>query len=335
MKSKLSVVIFLFVVTMLNPIQTRVADADAVAPKKLSIAVIPERGDLDFWKLLKKGAESTANEDSGIELLWIAPAGFGNFKEQKRKVDWCINNNVDAIVISPIRKLKMQKSLDKVLHSGIPIIQMVSETFNGAKIGCIHSDNFKGGMLAAEYLDKKLKGSGKVGLGLFKRGNNPVSMRVKGFKTQLHNSGSKIKVGKSMYIGGDSELALAKIRATMWSEGMDSKKNPKLDAVVGLNESSSEVILEFFEKMGKRKDLAFVVFNPDPEMIQKIEEGSILAGIAQDPYKIGRIAVAQAAMAARGKKIPLETVTEVYLVTKENLSQPKIQKILGLKERNL
>ncbi|WP_170830324.1 substrate-binding domain-containing protein [Maridesulfovibrio ferrireducens] len=333
MKSKLSVIIFLFVVIMLNPIQTRVADA--VAPKKLSIAVIPERGDLDFWKLLKKGAESTANEDSGIELLWIAPAGFGSFKEQESKVDWCINNNVDAIVISPIRKFKMQKSLDKVLRAGIPIIQMVSETFNGAKIGSIHSDNFKGGMLAAEYLDKKLEGSGKVGLGLFKRGNNPVHMRVKGFKMQLQNSGSKLKISKSMYIGGDSEIALAKIRATMWSDGMDSKKNPKLDAVVGLNESSSEVIFELFEKMGKRKDLAFVVFNPDPEMIQKIEEGYILAGIAQDPYKIGRIAVAQAAMAARGKKIPLETVTEVYLVTKENLSQPKIQKILGLKERNL
>ncbi|NDV23410.1 substrate-binding domain-containing protein [Desulfovibrio sp. JC022] len=305
---------------------------DSTASNKLNIAVIPERGDLDFWHLLKKGAIKAATDDGNIKVLWISPAGYGSFKEQKKKLEWCIQNNVDAVVISPVHGLRMKNSLKRTIRKGIPVIQMVSRISNKIKTGYVHSDNFKGGALAAEYLHKKLNGSGAVVLGMFTKGNSPVNRRIEGFKHQLKESGSKLKVAKAIYVGKQLDKDSSKIRVAMYGNDNPSRKK-KINAVIGFNESSSEILLKTLDQLNKRKGMAFVAFNPDPQMISEINQGTISAGIAQDPYEIGRIAVTQAAMAARGQKIPTETTTKVYLVTKDNLLQPKIQEVLGLTER--
>lgn len=325
-------VLFLVVSVLFSPVPAS-AEGEVVS-KKLSIAVIPERDDLDFWKLLRKGAESVAAEDDKVEVLWIAQEGFGSFKEQQRMVDWCIKNKVDAIVISPVHERKMRQPLKKARRKGIPVIQMVSKASIGANNGYIHSNNFEGGVLAANYLNKKLKGSGNVILGMFKRGNSPVNSRVEGFKKQLESSDSRLKITKSIYVGGRPDKDESKVRVALWGSGDDLSKVSKINAIVGMNESSCEVLLATLEKMKIPKEFIFVAFNPDPDIVQMIKDGSISAGVAQDPYRIGRIAVTQAARVARGKEIPPETVTKVYLITKENLSQVKIQKVLGLKGRD-
>lgn len=307
--------------------------ADVAASKKLSIAVIPERDDLDFWKLLRKGAESVAADDN-VEILWASPDGYGSFKGQQRKIEWCIKNKVDAIVISPVHNSNLREPLNKARRKGIPVIQMVSKTSHSINPGYVHSNNFDGGALAADYLSKKINGSGNVILGMFKRGNSPVNSRIKGFKNELKKSGSKLKVIKSIYVGGSPGKGASKVRVALWGGGDDMRKAPKIRAIVGMNESSCEVLLSTLKKMGKPEGLIFVAFNPDPEMVQMIKDGKIAAGVAQDPYRIGRLAVTQAAMTVRGKEIPPETVTKVYLVTKENLSQVKIQQVLGLADRD-
>ncbi|TIH19843.1 hypothetical protein D0S45_00460 [Marinifilum sp. JC120] len=308
--------------------------ADSVAPKKLNIAVIPERGDLDFWHLLKKGAIKAATDDGNIKVLWINPAGYGSFKEQKKELEWCIQNKVDAVVISPVHSLRMYDSLKKVIRKGIPVIQMVSRVSNKINAGYVHSNNFKGGALAAEYLHKELSGSGSVVLGMFTKGNSPVNRRIEGFKHQLEESGSKLKIAKAIYVGKQLDKGSSKIRVAMYGNDNPHKKK-KIKAVIGFNESSSEILIKTLEQLDKREGITFVAFNPDPQMVKEIQEGTISAGVAQDPYEIGRIAVTQAAMAARGQKTPTETTTKVYLITKENILQPKIQEVLGLKERSI
>lgn len=331
-RNRLAVVFFLLAALMsaAGPAGAEAKDTSG----KLSIAVIPERADLDFWKLLRKGAESAVFEDGNIKMLWIIPTGLGSFKAQQRKIEWCIENKVDAIVISPVHQRRMRDPLKKALRKGIPVIQMVSRALKGSGTGYIHSDNFAGGVLAARYLDEKLNGSGKVVLGMFKRGNSPVNQRIMGFKKQLKDSGSKIRIAKSIYVGGHPERGSSKVRVAMWSSGSDNLETPDIKAVLGMNESSSEILIETLGELDRLKGLTFVAFNPDPDMVRGIQDGKISAGVAQDPYKIGRLAVTQAAMAVRGGKAPSETVTEVYLVTGENLAQPKIQEILGLKKRS-
>ncbi|WP_419783634.1 substrate-binding domain-containing protein [Maridesulfovibrio sp.] len=326
----LTILIFLFATL----IMTSPANASGLDPHKiLSIAVIPERADLDFWMLLKKGALKASTDDGKIKVLWINTAGHGSFKEQKKQLEWCLNNQIDAIVISPVHGRRMKKALQKVVNRGIPVIQMVAKS-PISKSGFIHSDNFKGGALAADFLQKELGGSGSVVLGLFTQGNYPVNRRIEGFKEQLKNIDSKIKIAKSIYVGKSLQKGASRTRVAMYGNDTPSSKS-NINAVIGLNESSSEILLHTLDHMKKLDGLKFIAYNPDPHMIEDIKNGKIAAAVAQDPYEIGRLAVTQAAMAARGHKIPSETKTDVYLITKENLNNPKNQEILGLKERTL
>ncbi|WP_415717437.1 substrate-binding domain-containing protein [Maridesulfovibrio sp.] len=307
--------------------------AGADSHKNISIAVIPERGDLDFWDLLKKGVSKAATDDGKIKIFWIEPAGYGSFKEQRNKLEWCLNNNIDAVVISPVHGLRLKKALQKVVRKGIPVIQMVSKS-PISKSGYVHSDNFNGGTLAADFLQGELNGSGSVILGLFTQGNSPVNSRVEGFKKRLKMIGSKIKIANSIYVGKSLKEGASKTRIAMYGNDTPSSKTG-IKAVIGFNESSSEILLHTLSQMNKLDGIKFVAFNPDPQMIKGIKSGKIAAAIAQDPYEIGRLAVTQAVMAARGHKIPSNTKTNVYLITKDNLDNPKIQEILGLKKRTL
>ncbi len=306
--------------------------ADISGSNKLKIAVIPERGDLDFWHLLKKGAVKAATNDGNVKIYWLTPAGLGDFREQKLEIDWCINNKMDAIVISPVHSLRMKDFIIKAMRRGIPVIQMVSKVFGNQKTGYVHSENFKGGKMAAKFLQDELKDSGTVVLGLFVRGNSPVNSRLEGFKAQLKETESKLKISKAIYVGEELKKGSSQIRLAMYGNDNPNKKKT-INAVVGFNESSSEILLKTLRELNKLDGLSFVAFNPDPEMIQDIKEGRIAAGVAQDPYEIGRVAVTQAAMAVRDGKIPPETIIDVHLITKENIDDLKIQEVLGLKER--
>jgi ribose transport system substrate-binding protein len=331
--NKFLIIAFLLLSILCIPQQTKASNC--IVTQKFRIAVIPERGDLDFWKLLKKGATQAAIDNGNVKILWIAPNIEDNLKEQQRKIEWCIENHVDAIVISPIHSLKMKTSINNALKEGIPVIQMVSGISFGKNSGYVHSNNFQGGILAAKYLNEKLDGKGSVVLGMFERGNSPVLSRIKGFKHQLDKSGSQIKIAKSFYLDENEKRNKSKIHIAMWRGKLNHKKNVKTDAVIGMNESSCETLLKNLKEMDMMKGITFVAFNPDPNMVKDIQQGIISAGIAQDPYKIGKIAIDQAVMAAKGKSIPPETTTEVHLITKENLQQPEIREVLGLKERNI
>lgn len=327
-KSNFCFLSILLLIVFMMPGHVKAADSSG----RLSIAVIPERADLDFWKLLRKGVASAALADGSVKVFWLSPQGLGSYKEQVRQLEWCTENNVDAVIISPVHAIKMKKYLGSVMNNGIPVIQMVSGISYGKTTGFVHSNNFEGGVLAAKYLEQKENGAGSVVLGLFERGNYPVNRRVDGFKFQLKRSGSKLKIAKSIYVGEERDKGASKIRIAMWAEGVSSKRK-KLKAVVGMNESSSETLLATLKKMKKIQGLYFVAFNPDPDMIHDIRDGVVSAAVAQDPYEIGRVALNQAVMAARGQEIPSEVVVPVYLVTKDNLSQTGIQEVLGLKER--
>ena len=325
-------IIFIFLFSTLL-VASSASAIEADSQKILSIAVIPERADLDFWMLVKKGAIKAATDDGKIKVFWITPSGYGSFKEQKNKLEWCLNNHIDAVVISPVHGRRLKRALQKVVRKGIPVVQMVSKS-PISKSGFVHSDNFKGGALAADFLQGELNGSGSIVLGLFTQGNSPVKRRVEGFKKQLKKIGSKIKIAKSIYVGKSFEKGASNTRVAMYGNDTPNP-NTKINAVIGFNESSSEVLLQTLSQMNKLGGLKFVAFNPDPHMIADIKSGKIAAGVAQDPYEIGRLAVTQAAMAARGHKIPTNTKTNVYLITKENLDNPKIQEILGLTDRTL
>ena len=74
--------------------------------------------------------------------------------------------------------------------------------------------------------------------------------------------------------------------------------------------------------------LHFVGFDSSPALLEALRAGEIDALVAQDPRKMGALAVRTLAAHLRGEKVESTIDTGAVLVTRENLSDPAIVKLL-------
>ena len=66
------------------------------------------------------------------------------------------------------------------------------------------------------------------------------------------------------------------------------------------------------------KNVLIVGIDGQPDAHQAIKNGDITATIAQQPAKMGEIAIQAAIDHYQGKTIEKETVSPIYLITKDN-----------------
>jgi ribose transport system substrate-binding protein len=72
-----------------------------------------------------------------------------------------------------------------------------------------------------------------------------------------------------------------------------------------------------------------VAFDPDKILIDGLRSGQVVAIIVQDPFKMGYEGVKALALNNRGQSSPRLIDTGVEVVTAENLTEPKIMRLLG------
>ena len=79
---------------------------------------------------------------------------------------------------------------------------------------------------------------------------------------------------------------------------------------------------------GLEESVHVVAFDAAADEIQYLENGVIDALIVQQPYEMGRLAVEYINQALAGEEVPQEVATDVVVVTKENMNDPDVHKVL-------
>jgi ribose transport system substrate-binding protein len=110
--------------------------------------------------------------------------------------------------------------------------------------------------------------------------------------------------------------------------------NPQLDGIFGPNESSALGASQAVKMRGLANKVKIVGFDSSPSLTTDLEEGVIDSLVVQNPFAMGFEGVRTICEKLDGKTPPRRLDTGVTLVTKENLSDPKIQQLLDPKSRN-
>jgi ribose transport system substrate-binding protein len=74
----------------------------------------------------------------------------------------------------------------------------------------------------------------------------------------------------------------------------------------------------------------FVGFDTSPPLVEALKKGEIDALVAQDPVRMGYQGVKTCVDRLRGVKTEPRVDTGVRLITRDNLNDPEIKKLLGL-----
>ena len=199
-----------------------------------------------------------------------------------------INDGISALIISPQEPSALVATEAAARRARIPVI-VGDVGAAGNYDGFVLSDNYHGGELAAQFVEKTLAdraGVQEIGVISLNPTTSVNGPRTDGFTQTLAKSPNMkvvADISGHQTLEGGFKAAQAILAA-----------NPKVAAIYCENDSMAAGAEQAIEQAGGRNPLTdpvLVGFNGDPIALKLMQEGKLAADIAQNPYEQGIVAV--------------------------------------------
>ena len=289
----------------------------------LKIAVIPKGTTHAFWRAVQAGATDAGNT-LGVDILWKGPVKEDDRLAEIQVVEQFVGQGVNGIVLAPLDSTALRQPVKLAQGQKIPVVIMDSSLEGEAGkdfVSFVATDNYKGGQLGGERLAKLLDGKGKVVLLRYAEGSASTEQREAGFLDAIKKHPDIKLIVENRYGGATADSA-AKASLNM----VDSLK--ECDGIFCPNESTTAGMLVALRTIGIAGKKKFVGFDATSDLVKALENDEVQALVAQNPYKMGYEATTTLVNHIRGQKVPARVDTGVFLISKDNLSQPEIQDLL-------
>ena len=295
------------------------------ADGKKRIAVIPKGTTHVFWKTVEAGARR-AGDELGVEIIWKGPLREDDRAEQIKVVEQFVSEGVSGICLAPLDTEALARPVASAKGRKIPVVIFDSSLAGEPGtdyVSYVATDNRKGGQMAGEQLAKILGGKGKVVMLRYNVGSGSTDQRESGFLEAIQANPDMSMIVDNRY--GGATVALAKAEALKL---VDQLK--QADGVFCPNESSTLGMLGALQDLGLAGKIKFVGFDATPPLVEALQKGQIHALVAQDPNRMGYLAVKTCVAALNGETVEAVVDTGVRLITPESLNDPETRKFLNL-----
>ena len=289
------------------------------AEQKPRILVSPKGLVHNFWLTVKAGADS-AGREFGAEIIWKGPSQETDVAGQIAIIEDYINKQVDAIVMAACDAQGLVPVVEKAAAAGIPVITIDSGVDSDIPKSFVATDNVAAAKKAADVLCELIGDQGKVALIPFVPGAATSMQREQGFKEGLKKH-PNVKLVAVQYSQSDVATGMAVTENILTA-------HPDLAGIFAANEAGAIGAAQALQSRGLAGKVKLVAFDAAPNEVEALKAGTIQALIVQDPFKMGYLGVKYALEVLHGKEVPKRVDTGVYVVTKNNLNDPKIQKVV-------
>jgi ribose transport system substrate-binding protein len=236
-----------------------------------------------FFVALKDGAVKKANE---LNVDLIISDARDNPAKQLNDIEDMIQRKVDLIIINPTDSDAIASSVEEANKASIPVITVDRGSNGGNVLLHIASDNIAGGAMAAEFIAEKLNQKGKVIELVGIPGTSAARDRGAGFE-QAISKYKDIKIVAKQTANFNRAEGLVVMENLLQS-------NPDVNAVFAQNDEMALGAIEALKSAGKLKDVIVVGFDAVPDAIKSVQNKEMAATIAQQPEKMGELAVTKA-----------------------------------------
>lgn len=289
---------------------------------KMRVAVIVKSLDSDFWHSVKNGVDSAAIEDN-VSVSFDGPASEEDYLAQNDLIYAAADDGCDAIVLSAINYTESAEAVNYAVQNGVKVI-MIDSGSDSAYTSCfIGTDNHAAGKAAARAAISEFPIGAEICIGIvnFAAGTDNGEQRERGFRDYV-DTVPNARIVAAVYADSNLESATAAAKSIL-------EKNPRIDVLVGFNEWMTLGVGYAIRELDMADTVQGVGFDTNTASIEMIETGEMDALIVQNPFAMGYLAVKNAAALVSGETITESTVyTDVTTVTRENLFDPDIQKLL-------
>jgi ribose transport system substrate-binding protein len=147
------------------------------------VAFIPKALHIPVFEYARIGAERTARELGGIEILWRAPETTDELR-QKEIFESFVAQRVDGIAISCLNGDLLTPSIDRAIAVGIPVVTWDSDAPRSRRLAFYGVNDFEAGKALGRGLADLLGGRGRVAV-LTSLGADNLQKRLEGAQEAL------------------------------------------------------------------------------------------------------------------------------------------------------
>ena len=284
------------------------------------IAVIPKATSSVFWQSVQAGVNAAAQEFH-VKVLWNGPPQETDYSRQIEILDSMIARHVDGIAIAASDRDALSNSLHRAAEQQIPVTIFDSGVTSKDYMTFLATNNFEGGQKAARKLSDLLHGKGTVAEIMHAPGSASTTERERGFEEVMAREFPNIHIIAKQFSMSDQARALAVTEDILTA-------NPKLDGIFASSEPSSVGAAQALKSRGLAGRIRLVGFDASPALIDDLQDGTIDALVAQDPFRLGYEAVGTLARKLKGDQPPKQVALPATVISKSDLSRPEIHALL-------
>jgi ribose transport system substrate-binding protein len=258
-----------------------------------------------FFVDLRDGAQAQATK---AKLTLTVLDAQNDAAREASQIEDLIQKKVAVIAINPTDSNAIVPVIKKVNAAKIPVITVDRGANGGSVAAHIASDNVAGGVMAADYVGKRLKGKGNVVMLEGIAGTSAARDRGKGFR-----DGLKKYPGIKLIATQTADFDRAK-GLTVMENILQAQK--KIDAVFAQNDEMALGAVRAIQAAKREKEIFVVGFDATADALAAVKDGTMAATIAQQPKEMGRLAVDAALKLIRKQPVAKFTPVPLKLVTK-------------------
>src|SRR5208283_5098140 len=301
-----------------------VVQTTAAADVKPTIPIIVKDTTSHYWQIVLAGARK-AGKDLNVNVPELGAQSESDINGQISILENAVSEKPAAIVISPTQFKALGKPIDEAAKQAI-IIGIDSAADSKAFTSFLTTDNVQGGRIAADGLADAIKAKygkaeGDVALITSIAGVGSLDQRAKGFKEELAAKYPGLKLVADKVADGMATTGLNIMTDLITA-------NPNLRGVFASNLIMAQGAGQAIAENKVADKIKLVGFDSDDKLIKLLTDGTIVALVVQDPYRMGYDGIKTALAASKGEKVEANVDTGANLVTKANMDQPKEHALL-------
>lgn len=268
-----------------------------------SMALVVSTLNNPFFVTLKEGAEAKANE-LGYKLLVLDSQN--DPAKELANVEDVLNKKIALMMINPTDSDAVRSAIKAANRKKVPVVTL-DRGANGGKVAShVASDNILGGEMAGKLIIDTLKGKGKVVELQGVPGTSAARDRGEGFNKALKAAGG-LTIVASQAADFDRTKGLNVMENILQAQ-------PEIDAVFAHNDEMALGAIKAIQ--AAKRDILVVGFDGTDDGVKAVQEGAMLATVAQQAGKIGEIGVETADKVLKGAQVDEYTPVALKLITK-------------------
>jgi ribose transport system substrate-binding protein len=274
-----------------------------------------------FYVAAVQGMQAEAKA-KGYELK--VTSANNNSTQQVSQVNDLLTQNVGALIFISQDSTAASAGVRAANQADVPLIAVDQkpESGDGELATYIATDSVKAAKQLCEWMFQQMGGSGDIAILHGVLGSTAEIQRTQGCQEALKEN-PNIKVVAEQTANWDETQAFQATQNILTA-------NPNLKAVFGESDAMGLGAAKAAKQAG-RTDLISVGIDGFPTMFDGISQGLTQATMAQQPYKMGQIAVdnAIAYIEGKGDSVPKEQYQDTVLITKDNVASEDVTKFYG------